>query len=142
MSSDKDIAIRTYHWLLEASGTLPQRASSGLAEDGLTITPFRVLNLLRVRGPLPQKDVAKYIWRSVSTVGLLAASLERKGLIARQGDTSDGRLVILSLTPKGLELLERAVPKHVAQIEGAMSNLSRSECERLVELLDKLAPEW
>ena len=141
MSSDKDIRIDSYHRLLEAGETLPQKASSRLAEDGLTITPFRVLNLLRVRGPLPQKEVAKYIWRSVSTVGILASSLERKGLIARQGDNSDGRLVILSLTAKGRELIELAVPKHVAQIEGVMSNLSGSECERLLQLLDKLAPE-
>lgn len=141
MSADKDIRNLAYDQLLAAGGMLQERAGTGLAADGLTITPFRVLNLLRVRGPQPQKDVARYIWRSVSTAGVLASSLERKGLVTRQGDTSDGRLVILSLTPRAEELLERVVPNHVAQIERVMSSLSASECETLIRLMDKLAPD-
>jgi DNA-binding MarR family transcriptional regulator len=138
---DDDIRHLAYDELLSSGGTLMVKASTGLAQDGLTITPFRVLNMLRVRGPQPQKEVAKYIWRSVSTAGVLAASLERKGLVERQGDVSDGRLVILSLTPRGVELMERAVPKHVAQIRGVMSRLTEAECELLIRLMAKLAPE-
>ena len=141
MSSSIDVRILAYRHLNAAGGILQATASRGLAKDRLTITQFRALNLLRVRGPLPQKEVAKYIWRSVSNVGVLAIRLKRAGLIEVQGDENDGRVVMMSLTERGRELLARVVPEHITEIRQAMSNLTEAECETLLRLIDKLSPE-
>ncbi|RYG25622.1 MarR family transcriptional regulator [bacterium] len=141
MSLVDDPRLLAYRCLTASGEALLAEASRGLAEHGLTITQFRALNLLRVRGPLSQKDVAKYVWRSVSNAGFLTTGLERARLISRNSDPNDGRVVIVSLTDRGRELLERIVPEHVAEIRRAMSGLAEAECEELLRLLEKVSPE-
>jgi DNA-binding MarR family transcriptional regulator len=41
--------------------------------------------------------------------------LEEAGLIAREPNPADGRGVLISLTPRGLALVEEAVATHVAR---------------------------
>nr|WP_163502685.1 MarR family transcriptional regulator [Halomonas socia] len=64
--------------------------------------------------------------------------LERAGLIRRNPNPDDRRGTLVSLTDKGLELMNRLVPLHVANEANMLAALSREEQEALGQLLGKL----
>lgn len=69
---------------------------------------------------------------------IVVDNLERDGLVVRDRDTEDRRIVYVSLTPKGEELFDRIYPEHLERIRTAMGGLSEEECEQLMNLLAKL----
>ena len=64
--------------------------------------------------------------------------LEDKGLIERSTDPTDRRGVIVTLTEKGQELIERAAPSHMALENSLITNLNPEEQETLIHLLRKM----
>lgn len=62
--------------------------------------------------------------------------LEQKGLLLKRGDASDKRLVHLSPTVKGRQLVKRAVP--AASLKLGIEKLSTSEGQKTVEMLRAL----
>ena len=64
--------------------------------------------------------------------------LEKAGLIVRSPNPEDRRGTLVSLTDKGLALMERMIPEHVDNEARMLAALSREEQETLSELLGKL----
>lgn len=64
--------------------------------------------------------------------------LERAGLIARKPNPEDRRSTMVSLTEKGIALINAMMPLHVDNEMKALSSLSREEQQTLNFLLDKL----
>jgi DNA-binding MarR family transcriptional regulator len=61
--------------------------------------------------------------------------LERAGLVARSQNPDDGRSFLISLTPKGFELIDAAVTAHVETQKRLISTLSEGERKALDRLL-------
>jgi DNA-binding MarR family transcriptional regulator len=66
--------------------------------------------------------------------------LERRGLVERSPDPDDRRGVVVRLTPKGRQLLDRASEAHVTRELEMVSSLSQKERDQLVGLLRRLTP--
>jgi len=64
--------------------------------------------------------------------------LESQGFIKRSHDTEDRRSVKITLTPAGVELVERALPVRVESMSELLSGFSPQERETLAGLLRKL----
>lgn len=64
--------------------------------------------------------------------------LEKAGLIAREPNPQDRRGVVVRLTPKGREVIDKAVTAHVQNEHRILSGLSKADCDSLAELLTKL----
>jgi DNA-binding MarR family transcriptional regulator len=69
--------------------------------DGLTPTQAQALASLAARGPHRVGELARALGVTQPTVSDAVAALVRKGLVARQRDTSDGRAARLVLTAAG-----------------------------------------
>ena len=63
--------------------------------------------------------------------------LSKAGLVERTHNPKDGRSVIITLTKKGLSLIESAVTAHVETQAKLTSGLSKAESETLNGLLRK-----
>jgi DNA-binding MarR family transcriptional regulator len=61
--------------------------------------------------------------------------LEDKGLLARETDTSNRRNVLVTLTPRGLNLVDELVALHVENQRKILAPLSAAEQEHLATLL-------
>lgn len=98
-------------------------------EAGLPLVDFDVLIQLALAegGELRMTDLARRTLVSRSGMTRRVAELEREGLVSRCSATGDGRSVRASLTPRGEEVLRRAVPIHMRGVER--------------HFLDKLTPE-
>ncbi len=64
--------------------------------------------------------------------------LEKTGLITRSQNPDDRRGTIVTLTPKGISLMDKAYPAHIAHEENLLKALSLKDREELSDLLRKL----
>jgi len=64
--------------------------------------------------------------------------LEQAGLITREPDPQDRRGILITLTPPGLELIDRLTAAHLENEREILSVLSEPEQRRLADLLRKL----
>jgi DNA-binding MarR family transcriptional regulator len=94
---------------------LAGRVSRGFAEQyrskfGLTIPEWRVLVHLSQAETLSIRDLHERADLEKSKASRAASRLEASGLIAKRDASDDRRLVALTLTPKGKDLMARLIP--------------------------------
>lgn len=129
--------------LLQAGDEAFRLVDAHLAEHGLSQGRFMVLMLLldkmtgapRVRTPAELADLSR-VTRATMT-GLID-TLERDGLVKRQADLVDRRQMSVSLTPRGLTLLNELLPKHFRRMTSLMATLDEGERATLLQLLGKI----
>lgn len=137
-TSERESRIKSYVRLVRAAEALHSAVSRGLLTEGLTASQFSTLKALRLMGRLAQRDIAKHILKTGGNITVVVDNLERDGLVVRDRDKLDRRVVYVSLTDKGRDLFDRVYPGHLERIGEAMCGLSESECDQLGELLNKL----
>ena len=91
---------------------------------------------------LSQQELAERLLVGRSNVTMLLPQLEKQGLVRREADTKDKRVMRLELTPAGDKLLSKALDVYATLIERVMSASSEEECNqigasmtRIVEML-------
>ena len=110
---------------------------------GLQQGEFDVLATLRRAGApyaLSPTDLFESLMISSGGMTNRLDRLEQAGLIARSRNPEDRRGTIVSLTERGLELMNRIIPLHVENQARAIATLSRKEQKQLRDLLSKLIP--
>jgi len=135
----QDSKVRAYVRLIRTAEALHLEVSKGLAIEGLTASQFSTLKVLRLQGPLAQRDIAKYLLKSGGNVTMVVDNLEREGLVARVRDTEDRRIVFVKLTAEGEATFDRVYPGHLDRIRSAVGSLGSRQCEDLISLLDRIA---
>jgi DNA-binding MarR family transcriptional regulator len=81
-----------------------------LRQSDLTWTGFVVLWVIWIWGEPETRHAAEEAGISKGTLTGVVKTLEARGLVARSAHPSDGRLVLLRLTPEGQALMERLFP--------------------------------
>ena len=105
---------------------------------GLTDSQFGVLEALLHLGPSPQHELGRALFTSRANVTTVVDNLERRGLVRRQRDAVDRRLVIVHLTADGRALIEQVFPGQVQAIVEEFAALSADEQEMLGQLCKQL----
>ncbi len=84
-----------------------------LDELELTYTQYIAMMVLWEHNSVTVKELGQYLFLDSGTLTPLLKKMEAKGLISRKRDQEDERSLIVSLTPEGEALRERAleVPK-------------------------------
>lgn len=123
--------------LIERLGNLV-RAEGRASGAGLEPVHRDILGYLSVcnRYSDTPAGVTEYLAATKGTTSQSIGVLERKGYLRKRPDREDGRVVHLSLTPKGRKLSDAgAIPDGFA---GALSDLEPGERETLARLLTEL----
>jgi DNA-binding MarR family transcriptional regulator len=123
---------------------LSNRVSSAIARHysdafGLSIPEWRVMAVLGGTPGLSAREVAQRTAMDKVQVSRAVASLMRARRVARAGDTQDGRVTRLSLTPKGRAIYDEIVPLALRLEELFLSALSPDERRTFDRLMTKLA---
>lgn len=104
------------------------------AKHGLSSGLFDVLAALRRSGPPYRLTPSELAATTMLTTGGMTGrldKLEATGLIERQPDSEDRRVVFTKLTDKGLALIDRVVEEHLANEERMLTGLTRTQREQL-----------
>lgn len=127
--------------LSRAALAVESRLAHTFARHGLDAPSFDVLaTLLRSGAPYrttPAK-LAREAMISTSAVAQRLNRLERRGLIRRQPNPDDGRGTLVALTDTGRELIEAALPDHLATERAILETLSTTEQKQLALLLRRI----
>jgi MarR family transcriptional regulator, 2-MHQ and catechol-resistance regulon repressor len=128
------LALSTYIKLVRATESVVARVTRPLAAVGLTEGQFGVLEMLQHLGPLSQREIGRKQFRTGGNVTVVVDNLEKRGLVRRERNHDDRRLVIVHLTDAGRTLIEAVFPGHVARIVEALAALSPEQQSTLAEL--------
>jgi len=115
--------------------------SRPVERKGLSMAGFDVLTALR-RAGAPFRRTAGELADSglISSAGvtLRIDRLEKDGLIRRERDPQDRRVVHSRLTDEGLSLIDALFSEHLDNERRMLAGLSADECAQLAGLLEKL----
>lgn len=109
-----------------------------IADTGLGLTDFMVLEALLHKGPLTISQIQSKVLLASGSMTAAVDRVEQRGLVAGRSAEKDRRARLLILTRKGKQLVEKAFDEHRKHLEKAMSVLSTAEREQLYGPLKKL----
>jgi len=135
---EEKLALDTWIKLSRAADSFGARLAQHGALADLTVSQFGVLESLYHLGPMRQSEIGAKLLRSGSNITLVVDNLERDGLVRRARDRDDRRVMNVSLTDAGRELIEGIFPAHVEAIVEEMAVLSPEEQAELGRLCKKL----
>lgn len=137
-------ATEVFLHLLQAGDEAFRVVEAHLGAHSISQGRFMVLMLLFNKGthcphPRTPAELADLSRVTRATMTGLVDTLERDGLVKREPDLNDRRMMSVNLTPKGLALLEKILPKHFQRMAELMAPLSEDERKTLVQLLTKIS---
>ena len=121
---------------------LPPHLRAVFARHGLEDWEFDVLATLRRSGPPHRLTAGGLLASMMITSGTLTNRIDRlegRGLIARERDPDDGRIVWVALTDEGFDVVDAAVTEHAANELALLEALSTAQRRQLVDLLRELS---
>lgn len=104
----------------------------------LSWSAFVVLWVVWIWGEVETREIAQEAGFSKATLTGVLKTLEKRGLAARRGSLVDRRLVNVTLTDSGEELMGELFPRFNAQEQRLAGVLSREEQVIFAEMLRKI----
>jgi DNA-binding MarR family transcriptional regulator len=140
--SDDELAA--WQGLLRANAALTRTLDAELQRSHRL--PGNGYDVLIQLGLAPEKrlrmrDLAEEVLMSHNGLTRVVAQLEADGLIVRERDVQDGRVVYASLTPQGRKVLRSANQAHLARLrELFLDRLSTEQLQQLRAIWDTIDP--
>lgn len=105
----------------------------------LTMPRIKVLMLLNAQGPSPVGALARAMGVTLPTVTGVLDRLVEQGLVRRDDDPSDRRLVISRLTEHGQEVVDQLQQANRARLERLYGAMSEADLATHVQSLARVA---
>jgi len=132
---DRTLTYRL-HLLHKLTDLESQRAY--LAEARLSMSDGRCLTAVGSFAPLSVNDLAQKANLNKGQASRAAQSLVDQGLVIKAASPTDGRGVVLTLTPKGKAAWQRAMQVVGRRNDDIFGVLSTAEREQLSDFFDRL----
>jgi len=128
--------IRLLIW--KAGKAIEKVDRASISETGLHLGDFAIMEALLHKGPLPINTIGEKVLLTSGSMTAAVNRLEKKGLVTRVQDTSDGRCYNVNLTKKGGKIIKRAYARHERNLERVAEALTSTERAELARLLRKI----
>ena len=123
--------IYTYNWISEKNKLFFDKAD-------ITSQQFNILRILRGAGkPMSTLQIRQRMLDKMSDTSRIVDRLVKKALVKKVVCKSDRRLVDVSISEKGLALLEK-LDGYNDEMDAALGSITEEEAKTLNHLLDKL----
>jgi DNA-binding MarR family transcriptional regulator len=113
--------------------------SLGAAAEETTIAQYRALVVLASRGPQRMVALAAALDVAPSTAGRMCDRLVRKGLIRRHRARDDRRVVLVSVTAAGRQVVDQATARRRALIGDILGKLPAGQQQAVAHALAAFA---
>lgn len=101
----------------------------------VTLPQFRVLVVLDTQGPQRIVDITRELGVDASVGTRMCERLVRKGLVTRERSAADKRVVIVTLSPAGQELVTRTREQRRAALAVAVAAMPPESYDALIQAL-------
>jgi DNA-binding MarR family transcriptional regulator len=121
----------TANWLNEQIGKM-------LSEEGVTQQQYNILRILRGSAtPLSTLKIRERMLDRMSDTSRIVDRLIAKELVIKNTCEKDKRLVDITLSPKGLDLVEQ-LDQFNDRIDALLKGINESEAKTMNQILDKI----
>ena len=140
-SESESTVLRLWLLLRRVGDALDLCQDSVFSKYGLTTEQFGVLTAIKSRGPLRLVDLSSILERGPNSMSMLVDRMVKAGLVRRTRDRKDRRTVFVSMTDKGKEAVEPAIPAGWEFIHEILSPLSYDDQLALASMLETVKCE-
>jgi DNA-binding MarR family transcriptional regulator len=110
-----------------------------LKPANLSVSQYNVLRILRGAGEgLPCGEISERMVRRDPDLTRLLDRLEARGLVSRERDARDRRVVLASITPEALKLLEQLDDPVEASLRQSLAHVPKARLKTLLEILEEI----
>jgi DNA-binding MarR family transcriptional regulator len=121
----------TANWLNEQIGKM-------LSDEGVTQQQYNILRILRgSTTPLSTLKIRERMLDKMSDTSRIVDRLIAKELVLKNTCEKDKRLVDITLTPKGLSLVDQ-LDQYNERIDALLKGINESEAQLMNQILDKI----
>ncbi|MFA5335370.1 MAG: MarR family transcriptional regulator [Candidatus Omnitrophota bacterium] len=125
--------------LINVSEAIIKTADRFFAKFGVTTAQYDILAILKYsERKLTQSDLGINRVVSRSNITGILDRLERIGMAKREGSADDRRVKYISITKKGLDLIEKVESKYFDNVKKLVWFLDEKDKKELVGILDRL----
>ena len=133
-----DLNLKTLVSLSRCFQSVRKREIQTIREGGLTLAQFAVLEILYHKGDLRICDIIEGTLSTGGNMTVVIENLLKEGCVSKYPDPKDRRAHVVSITEKGIQLMEEVFPAHVEHISEIFDVLSNNEKLELITLLKRL----
>ncbi|MGY1718044.1 MULTISPECIES: MarR family winged helix-turn-helix transcriptional regulator [unclassified Blastococcus] len=130
------------HELRLAVMRFSRRLRNQRVDTSVTLTHLAALSTLKQHGPMSPGELAGHERVQPPSMTRVVVALETAGLVTRTPHPTDGRQVIIELTPAAEELLSAEARAREAWLAGRLQQLTAEEravLREAAEIMDELA---
>jgi DNA-binding MarR family transcriptional regulator len=121
----------TANWLNEQIGKM-------LSDEGVTQQQYNILRILRgSTTPLSTLKIRERMLDKMSDTSRIVDRLIAKELVVKNTCEKDKRLVDITLSPKGLDLVDQ-LDQYNERIDALLKGINESEAQMMNQILDKI----
>ncbi|HUD97288.1 MAG TPA: MarR family transcriptional regulator [Woeseiaceae bacterium] len=135
---DKWLQSFVPYLMYRITNQLNRRLRSKLRREGINISRWRVLAVLRAYGRLSLGRIVDLTSMEQPSVSRIVAQLEREGLVRRKISQRDSRFVNVILTPVGEKAFDSIYPTADRHQNRALLGFSTKEIKLLTEFLHRI----
>jgi DNA-binding MarR family transcriptional regulator len=130
--------FRNWIAVIRAEKAIVRELSKSLAPLGIKLVQLDILMNLHRHPGMSQHDLARRLLVGRSNITMLLPQLEAQGLLRREGDAKDKRVIRLFLTEDGEELLTKALAIYTDLIDRVMAQSTPEECDAMGEQMQRI----
>ena len=127
--------------ILRAGKIIDHKVSEVLKEYGITHIQFNILRILEARMPekLSLKDVQDGLLFPTSDVSRLLDRLVKRGLVERTVCPENRRKIDLSITRKGMQIIQSSIPAIEKSLDGYYkSTINEEERLQIIDVMKRI----
>jgi len=120
---------------------LKQRTARALEDHALKHSEYDVLSVLRRQGApfeLPATEIASSALLTTGAMTTRIDGLEKRGFVRRRKSRKDARSILVRLTPRGIEIVDRAIEARLEEASQVLANIPTAERKQMADSLREL----
>ncbi len=132
-------AMRLADFIMYTPRSFLLNLSKELNKGNVSFPQFFLLGYLANEEFLTMTDISKKMGHSTAAATGLVDRLEKLGYVQRLHAQEDRRKVMVQITRKGIDLVERIREEIVGNLEGLMHELDKDEQDALMKTYSKIS---
>lgn len=136
---DFPLETHAFYWFSRILSRRNRTLNGELRSFDLDYPRWRVMAVLNQHPGCSMQQLAEQTGVDRTTLAHTTALMGRQGLLTRRARETDRRSVMLSLTPRGRNLLARILPTVLAHSSQSLSGFTDTEMRTLFKLLQRMA---
>lgn len=110
----------------------------GLMKDELSVNQYGILKVLSENGEVPMSKLAESLRVTAPAITIMVDKLESNNYVERLKDDNDRRIILVALTNKGKEVIERVRKYRKDFLNFILSKMTIEEKKKWSEIYEKI----